>query len=160
MAPLIVLVAVALTARLLGWFGVPALREWAAATRVGLAAMFAFTAAAHFTDLRADLIRMVPPEIPNPEFVVTFTGICELLGAVGLLLPRTRRAAAVALIVFLLAVFPANLHAALSGATLGGTPVMPLVPRVLLQIFFIVLVAWSGLQAPGDRPPGEEQGSQ
>jgi len=46
-------------------------------------------------------VAMVPPSVPNPEFMVTFTGICEILGAVGLLVPQTRRIAAVALIVYI-----------------------------------------------------------
>jgi uncharacterized membrane protein len=109
--------------------------------------MFCFTAAAHFNSMRADLVRMVPPAIPNPELMVTFTGICEILGAIGLLVPRTRRAAAVALVVFLLAVLPANVHAALSEVTLRSAPVTPLIPRVALQALFIGLVWWSGVRA-------------
>ena len=76
--------------------------------------------------------------------MVTFTGICEILGAIGLLIPRTRRLAAIALIVFLIAVLPANIHAAQSGVTIGGTAATPLVPRVALQVLFIVLVWWTG----------------
>ena len=87
MAPLFVLVAATLLARLVGQFGARPLRDWTAATRVGLAVMFCFTAAAHFNSMRADLVRMVPPAIPNPELMVTFTGICEILGAIGLLVP-------------------------------------------------------------------------
>src|SRR5918994_241258 len=117
--------------------GVTSLRNWPAATRVGLAVMLCFTAAAHFNSMRPDLVRMVPPFIPNPEFMVTFTGICEILGAIGLLVPRTRRLAAVALTVFLIAVLPANIHAARSGATIGGAAATPLVPRVVLQLLFI-----------------------
>ena len=146
MTPLIVLVATALLARLAGRLGVVALQHWAAATRVGLAVMLSVTAAAHFNSMRADLVRMVPPAIPNPEFMVTFTGVCEVLGAIGLLIPRTRRLAAVALILFLIAVLPANIHAARSELTLNGGPVTPLWPRVALQIVFISLVWWSGIR--------------
>ena len=146
MAPLIVLVTVTLLARLAGWTGVAWLRSWAAATRVGLAVMLCFTAAAHFNNMRSDLVRMIPPFIPNPELMVTFTGICEILGAIGLLVPRTRRLAAVALIVFLFAVLPANIHAARSEVTLRGAPATPLVPRVALQVLFIVLVWWAGIR--------------
>ena len=78
MAPLFVLVAATLLARPVGQFGARPLRDWTAATRVGLAVMFCFTAAAHFNSMRADLVRMVPPAIPNPELMVTFTGICEI----------------------------------------------------------------------------------
>jgi uncharacterized membrane protein len=145
MAPLIVLIVFTLLARGLGGLGVSALRTWVAATRAGLAVMFCFTAAAHFSGMRPDLIRMVPPAVPNPEVMVTVTGICEILGAIGLLVPRTRRLAAVALIVFLLAVLPANIHAAQSHLTIGGLNVAPLWPRVALQVLFITLVWWTGV---------------
>jgi uncharacterized membrane protein len=150
MAPLMVLAVVTLLARLAGALGAAPLRTWAAATRAGLAVMFCFTAAAHFSSMRADLVRMTPPAVPNPEFMVTLTGICEILGAMGLLISRTRRAAAIALIVFLLAVLPANIHAALSGVTLRGAPATPLVPRIALQALFIALLWWSGVRAPRD----------
>ena len=95
---------------------------------------------------------MVPPFVPNPEFMVTFTGICEILGAIGLLVPRTRRLAAVALILLLLSVLPANIHAAQAGVTLRGAPATPIVPRVALQMLFIGLLWWSGAAPPA--PPG------
>jgi uncharacterized membrane protein len=144
-AVLIVLVVVTLVARLAGQFGVAFLKDWAAATRLGLAAMFCFTAAAYFNSMRPDLVRMMPPGIPNPEFMVTFTGICEILGAVGLLIARTRRLAGVALILLLLAVLPANIYAARTGLRLGDSPVTPLVPRVAIQVLFIGLLWWSAV---------------
>ena len=147
MAPLIVLVVAGLVARLIGQLGVAALRDWAAGARVGLAVMFCFTAAAHFNSMRPDMIAMVPPFVPNPAFMVTLTGICEILGAIGLLVPRTRRIAAAALIVFLLAVLPANIHAAQAGVTIRGAPPTPIVPRIALQALFIALVWWSGIRA-------------
>ena len=147
MAPLIVLVVSTLLARLAGRLGVVGLQQWPAATRLGLAVMFLFTAAAHFNSMRADLVRMVPPIVPNPELMVTVTGVCEALGAIGLLIPWTRRIAAVSLILFLLAVLPANIHAAQSALTLNGAPVTPLWPRIALQITFIGLVWWSGIHS-------------
>jgi uncharacterized membrane protein len=93
------------------------------------------------------MVAMVPPFVPNPEFMVTFTGLCEILGAIGLLVPRTRRIAAVALIVFLLAVLPANVHAAQAGVTLRGAPATPIIPRVALQVLFIGLLWWSGVRS-------------
>ena len=145
MAPLIVLIVVTLLARLAGQL-ITGLRDWRASTRVGLAVMFCFTAAAHFNSMRGDMIRMVPPAVPYPELMVTFTGICEILGAIGLLVPRTRRLAAAALIVFLLAVLPANIHAATSDIALRGSPPTPLVPRIALQALFIGLLWWSSVR--------------
>ena len=145
MAPLLVLIIVTILARVGGQLGVHTLKDWSLATRVGLAVMFCFTAAAHFNSMCGDLIRMVPASVPYPELMVTFTGVCEILGAVGLLVPRTRRVSALALILFLIAVLPANIYAAQAELTLRGSPVTPLIPRVALQALFILLVGWSGI---------------
>ena len=74
--------------------------------------MFVLTGVAHFAPpLRRDLIAIVPPRLPAPGLLVTITGVLELLGAAGLLLPATRVAAAVCLLVLMLAMFPANVYA-------------------------------------------------
>src|SRR5687768_16513181 len=149
MLPLLVLAVVTLVARAAGQLGVPYLRDWAAAMRVGLAVMFLFTAAAHFNSMRADMIAMVPPFVPSPGFMVTFTGICQILGAIGLLMPRTRRLAAVALILLLVSVLPANIYAAQEGVAFRGAPPTPMLPRIALQALFIAAIWWSGVRAPG-----------
>ena len=149
MAPLIVLIVATLVARLAGRLGAVWLQQWPAATRVGLACMFFLTASAHFNSMRGDLVRMVPPGMPNPELMVTFTGICEVLGAIGLLIPQTRRLAAACLILMLLAVLPANIHAARSALTLDGAAVTPLWPRIGLQILFIAALWWAGIRSGG-----------
>lgn len=148
MAPIIVLIVVTLLVRLVGHFGVMGLRDGRAAVRSGLAAMFLLTASAHFVgSMRSDLVAMVPPWVPGAEFMVTFTGVCEILGAIGLLIPRTRRIAGIALIVMLVAMLPANVYAAQQGLTLGGEPVTALVPRIVVQVVFIVLTWWSAVHA-------------
>jgi uncharacterized membrane protein len=156
-APLAVLVVVTLIARAIGQSGLAHLRDWRAAVRAGLAAMFCFTAAAHFNSMRADMVAMVPPSVPNPELMVTFTGVCEILGAIGLMVPVTRRLAAAALIVFLLAVLPANIHAARAGVTLRAAPATPIVPRVALQGLFIAALWWSSVRAQASRAAATPQ---
>src|SRR2546426_11262778 len=64
MIPLFVMLV--LVARGVGATGWQPLDDWQVATRVGLAVMFAFTAAAHFNSMRADLIRIGPPRLPHP----------------------------------------------------------------------------------------------
>jgi uncharacterized membrane protein len=147
MAPLIVLIVAILVFRGLGAWRVRSLDSWPAATRAGLAVMFCFTAMAHFNSMRHDLVKMVPPWVPQPELVIYFTGLCEIAGALGLLVPKTRRIAAIALVLFLIAVFPANMHAASEGVLLRGQPATPLVPRALMQVLFIALTWWSGFVA-------------
>ncbi|HLU66639.1 MAG TPA: DoxX family membrane protein [Kofleriaceae bacterium] len=137
MVPLIVLIAVFVALAVAGRVGVSPLRHWRTCLRFALAAMFLVTAWAHVGPLRGDLIRMVPPGLPAPGFLVTFTGLAELAGAIGLMIPSTARAAALWLAILLVAVFPANVHAALAGLELGGRPATPLVLRALLQVLFI-----------------------
>ena len=95
MAVLLTLVLSTLVARITGWLGVDYVDDWPRAVAVGLATMFVLTGVAHFVNpLRADMIAIVPPGLPAPGLLVTVTGVLELLGAVGLLLPATRVAAA------------------------------------------------------------------
>jgi uncharacterized membrane protein len=147
MVPAIALVIVTLAARLAGWLGWSYTDTWAAATAIGLAAMFVLTGVAHFVQPRRDgLIAIVPPRLPAPGLLVTITGILELLGAVGLLIPQTRVAAAACLFVLMLAMFPANVHAA-GVRRSEHAPTTPLVPRTLLQVLFLAgaaLVAAGG----------------
>ncbi len=113
MAPLITLLSGSIVARIVGWTGVGYVDNWVKATAVGLAAMFVLTGVAHFAPpLRAALIAIVPPQLPTPGLLVTITGVLELLGAVGLLVPPTRVAAAICLLLLMLAMFPANIYAA------------------------------------------------
>ena len=102
-----------IAARLIGRLGVDYVDSWPQAVAVGLAVMFVMTGAAHFVPaMRRDMIAIVPPQLPVPGLLVTITGVLELLGAVGLLCPPTRVAAAVCLFVLMLAMFPANVYAA------------------------------------------------
>ena len=140
----IVLVAATLVARLIGAEWVTFLNSWPAATRAGLAVMLLFTGSAHFNSMRHDLARMVPPAIPNAMGMVYFTGVCEILGAIGLLVPATRLTATIALIVMFAALLPANIRAGREGMTLRGKPVTPLVWRVPMQIVFVALTWWAG----------------
>lgn len=143
MIPLYVMVAAIALARGVGTLGWTPLDGWHAATRAGLCVMFLFTGVAHFTRTRTDLVRMVPASFPNPALLVTLTGIAEIAGAIGLLVPVAARAAAYGLIGLLVAMLPANLHAARIGHTIGGRPHTPLIIRIPLQAIWICLLWWS-----------------
>jgi len=138
----VMLVGIAL-ARAVGVLGWPPLDSWTMATRVGLAIMFVVTGIAHFGRTRDDLVQMVPPGLPSPALLVTLTGIAEIVGAVGLVIPATARWSAFGLIVLLAALFPANIHAARIDHTIGGRPHTPMIIRAPLQVLWIVLLWWS-----------------
>jgi uncharacterized membrane protein len=132
-----------LAARVAGALGVAALDGWVVSTRAGLALMFLFTGLAHFNRTRQDLVRMVPPSLPNPELLVTLTGAAEIAGAVGLLVPVTARLSAWALTLLLVAMFPANIYASRTQHTIGGRPHTRMSIRAPLQVLWIVLLIWS-----------------
>jgi uncharacterized membrane protein len=143
MIPFIVVVSAFVVFLVVGRAGVGGFRSWLTCLRWALAMMFLVTASAHWGDKRADLVQMVPASFPHPDVLVTITGIAEILGALGLLIPRVAPYAATGLALLLVAVFPANVHAASAELAIGGRPVMGVVPRALLQLGFLggVLVA-------------------
>jgi uncharacterized membrane protein len=111
--------------------------------RLALAIMFLFTAMSHFVPwTRPDLVRMVPRALPAPRFLVSLTGVLELGGAIGLLIPTLASMAAVALAALLVALFPANMQAAREGLLIAGRPATPLSVRVPLQLFWIGCLSW------------------
>lgn len=144
MAPLIVMVVAWIGFRILGvvWSATIG-SSWTDALRYALATMFLFTAASHFiARTREDLVRMVPPALPAPRLLVAATGVLELAGAIGLLVTGFVRIAAYALIALLVAMFPANVHAARAQLVVAGRPAMPLIARLPLQFFWIGVLWW------------------
>ena len=149
MAPLIALVLGSFAARLVGFLGVDYVDGWPSAIAVGLALMFVVTGIAHFVNpLRGVLIAIVPPRLPSAGPLVSVTGVVELLGAVGLLYPPTRTAAAVALGVLMLAMFPANVYASrMPNPPKSMTTRLPL--RTVEQVVFVgaaLVVGLGGIQ--------------
>jgi uncharacterized membrane protein len=137
MAPLVVLVSLFIVLAGLGLLGVSFFSGWHTPLRLALAGMFLLTASAHWGKRRPDLVRMVPPSFPKPDLLVTVTGVLELLGAAGLLAPALAPYAAAGLSLLLLAMFPANIHAARAGLSIAGRPVTPLGPRTAMQVVFL-----------------------
>ena len=52
----------------------------------------------------------MPPWVPDARLATTVSGVLEIVGAIGLLIPATRTAAGWGLLALLVAVFPANLY--------------------------------------------------
>jgi len=122
---------------------------WWTALRIALAAMFLLAASAHWGRRRADLIRMTPAAFSRPDLLVTITGICEIAGAAGLLIPRLASLTAVALALLLIAVFPANVHAARQQITIAGRPPSSLPVRTAIQVLFVGALAGVVIGAKG-----------
>jgi uncharacterized membrane protein len=111
--------------------------------RIVLAVVFVLMGVLHFVPGVARGMRaMVPERIAGARgFLVAFTGVCEIAGAAGLLTPwpELRFVTGIALVVFLIAVFPANAVAAADPARFGRTAVA-YTPRMLAQLALIAIV--------------------
>jgi len=143
MIVLLVLLGSWLILRGAGALGVTALGTWHESVRYALAFMFVFTSVAHFNRMRHDLARMIPSFFPRPMLIIYITGVCEFLGAAGLLVQKFRSLAGICLILLLGGMFTANVNAALKAMTLGGRPVTALWLRTPMQILFIGLIWWA-----------------
>src|SRR5690242_13910924 len=139
MAPLVVQILATLLAR---WFV-----GWKDAVRIGLTVMFLFTAGSHFSPMKYDLAAMIPPPLTGALWLIYLTGILEAAGAIGLVILPLRRLAAWGLIALLVALFPANVYAALSGLTLGGAAATPLWFRAPLQLLWIMALWKTSISA-------------
>jgi uncharacterized membrane protein len=104
---------------------------------------FIFTGASHFF-APDKFMEIMPPFIPAPLLMVYASGVFEILGGIGLIIPSTRRAAALGLILLLLAVFPANIYTALNNIQLGGFMSHPVYQwlRLPMQIGLIWWIWW------------------
>jgi uncharacterized membrane protein len=85
---------------------------------------------------------MVPPSLQDErKRIVQVSGVAELLGGLGVLIPSTRRLSGAGLIALLAAVFPANLYMAREPARFKKVPRWALYVRLPLQPL-MMLWAW------------------
>jgi len=105
-------------------------------------AFFLVGGIAHFAYATAE-ISIIPAYVPYPHAVNAFVGVCELLGAAGLLLPFSRRAAGVGLILLSIAVTPANVFMLQHAERYPDVPEWLLVARLPAQLLLLVLIGWS-----------------
>ncbi len=166
MEVLIVLMVSLVLLRGVGYLGVERLSSWREAGLSAVAIMFLFTSTAHFSGMKHDLAAMMPEALPDGLWIIYLTGFFEIAGAIGLLVPRTRRLAGIGLVLLLIAQFPANVNAALGGIPLGGEPPTTLWLRTPMQLLFIAMVWWTSVAPrptkvrvpPAQKPVLEEVG--
>jgi uncharacterized membrane protein len=123
-----------------------ALKGLSIAQTVGLVFAVAFyigAGALHFLK-PASYLRIVPPYIPWHLPMVFISGVFEILGGVGLLVPRARRNAAWGLVALLVAVFPANIYMATNPIEAGAVSIAPVLRwgRLPLQLLLISWLLW------------------
>jgi len=121
-----------------------------AASLLLVASCFIIVGIKHFTS-PSFFEAIVPPYLPSPRSLVYLSGVFEVAGGIGILIPKLRQTARWGLIALLIAVFPANLHMAIHPDAFvdAGIPLWGLYLRLPLQAVLVAWVAWSG------RPAGD-----
>lgn len=114
--------------------------------RLALSALYGLVGAIHLASPDT-LMAIMPGWVPEPRRVILATGACEIAGAAALLHPRLRRAAGIALALYALCVWPANLKQAVEGIVVPPLPDSWWYhgPRLAFQPVLI----WAGLFAGG-----------
>jgi uncharacterized membrane protein len=117
--------------RLLNWFEFPASR---------IKTFFLILLSVFFTYAGIDhlvspdfYVSIMPPWIPAHLELVYLSGVFEVMGGVGVLIPRFRAFAGAGLVALLIAVYPANLHMAFNPHLFPDIPVVALYIRLALQ---------------------------
>ncbi|WP_345210174.1 hypothetical protein [Mucilaginibacter gynuensis] len=149
MKPLIVLLVAFIISMVVLWLcGQPG--AYALAGRIAMAVMLLFTASGHFAFTKG-MVMMIPRFIPFKKATVYFTGIAEIILAVGLLFSRIYLVAGWAIIVLLVMMLPANIYAAINKVdyqkgTYTGSGINYLWFRVPLQVFFVVWIYFTAIR--------------
>ncbi len=124
--------------------------------RIAMAVMLIFTAIGHFAFSKG-MTLMMPNFLPFKLTIVYFTGVLEILFAIGLLIPASQKIIAWSLIAFFILLLPMNILAAIKQVNiqtgeLNGPGLSYLWFRIPLQVLFILWIYFSAIKtiANGD----------
>ncbi len=111
--------------------------------RILLALFYLLAGVAHIRS-PGGFLAITPDWVPFPEQIVFLTGVAEIAGAIGLLIPpkfllHIRYAAGIGLALYALCVYPANINHAVNNIAIGGETASWAYhgPRLLFQPVFI-----------------------
>lgn len=123
------------------------------AGRIGLAAVFVFTALGHFVK-QHEMTAMLPAAVPGRTALVAASGVFEAVLAVLLLVPSWARRAGIAACVFLVLVTPVNIYAAFARVDFGGHAAGPgyLLVRLPLQALLVFWAYRFAVRRAGESP--------
>lgn len=114
-----------------------------------LAAIFLLAGIIHIK-APGGFLQITPAWVPFPEQMIFLTGVAEILGAIGLMIPRkilgwSRPAAGIGLALYAICVFPANINHAINDIAIGGNDLSWWYhgPRLLFQ----PVIVWAALFA-------------
>ena len=110
-----------------------------------ISAFFMYAGIKHFVD--AEFFTNIMPDYLGYHLeIVYISGVFEVLGAIGLLIPTTRRWAGIGLMALCIAVLPANIHMLMNPERFAEVPYWLLVVRIPIQFLLIWLIYWSSVK--------------
>lgn len=120
-------------------------RRRANVARATIAPIFLIAGCFHL--VRPDIFAArMPAMLPMPGLLIALTGVAEIMGAVGLFMPRTRLLAGVMFAIYAVCVYPLNINHAVQDLSTGtGLGWAYHYPRLLAQ----PLICWWALAAGG-----------
>ncbi|MDG2047074.1 MAG: DoxX family protein [Halioglobus sp.] len=125
------------------------LKESFSLKNIGLAIVFLFFmlgGITHFTD--PDFyVSIMPPYVGYHLTIVYISGVLEILGAIGILIPSLRQMAGNGLVLLVVCVSPANIHMWMHPELFPDVPETFLTVRLILQVALIILI-WRCTRAP------------
>ena len=97
-------------------------------------------------------VEIVPSYLPFPLFLVYLTGVMEIAGGLGIIYPETRELTGRLMVLFLIAIYPANLNMWINDIPLENNTFAPIwhILRLLGQLVMIVIALWVGEWLPND----------
>jgi uncharacterized membrane protein len=114
--------------------------------RAAMAVMLTVTGIAHFV-ITDQMVAMLPDAVPMKRELIYFTGVCELAAVIGLVWTRFSKLTSIMLIIFFIAILPANIADALKGESGGfGHGPAYLLIRIPEQTLYIWWVWYFGLR--------------
>ncbi len=125
--------------------------NWQLAGQIAMSAMLIFTAIGHFV-FTEGMMAMIPDMFPFKRALVYFTGILEILFAIGLLTPKIKMQTGWTLILFFIGILPANIKASMENINyqtgeLDGNGLDYLWFRIPLQLLFIFWVYFTTIKS-------------
>ncbi len=125
--------------------------QFALSARIAMSVMLLFTAVGHFVFTKG-MVMMMPDFLPFKKAMVYLTGVIEIAAAIAMQIPKLQVVASWLLILFFLALLPANIKAAANKidyqkGTFDGNGLNYLWFRIPLQALFIVWVYVSSIAA-------------
>ncbi|SDF63212.1 DoxX family protein [Terriglobus roseus] len=95
-------------------------------------------------------VAIMPPHYAHPVGLVQISGVAEVLGGIGLLVPWSRRFAAWGIVAMLVVYFDVHIYMAMHADRFATIPVWLIYARLPLQL---LLIAWAGVYAvrPSER---------